>query len=299
MRLEWLRCFNEIVKTNSMTQAAQNLFLSQPAVSKMIHALEKEIGETLFIRSPFGVQLTEQGELFTKFAREVTKAHEAYLLEKNQPISKACSYTGTIELAISPLLLQTFYQPITQKMKQRFPELHLCFIEADNDSAEELIMANPAILGLVLIDRSDPSAPHQEIVMKALYYSSIIICTAKNSRYASLKTASPSDIPSEDLIAIEFAKQNSQQPQGAFNFYTVNLELIRQKLLYDDHVCVMLPQFIAERKLISPGIIQLQRSVQTTVSVDFFYHRQSLRQQLYPPDFLSAFQETLTKCLMS
>lgn len=88
MRLEWLRCFNEIVKTNSMTQAAQNLFLSQPAVSKMIHALEKEIGETLFIRSPFGVQLTEQGELFTKFAREVTKAHEAYLLEKNSPSVK-------------------------------------------------------------------------------------------------------------------------------------------------------------------------------------------------------------------
>lgn len=48
MRLEWIRCFNEVAKSGSITRAAQNLYITQPAVTKIIHALEAEVEETLF-----------------------------------------------------------------------------------------------------------------------------------------------------------------------------------------------------------------------------------------------------------
>lgn len=62
MKLEWMRCFAEIAETGSINKAAENLYLSQPAVTKMMQALEKELNIVLLERKKTGVELTEQGE---------------------------------------------------------------------------------------------------------------------------------------------------------------------------------------------------------------------------------------------
>ena len=66
------------------------------------------------------------------------------------------------------------------------------------------------------------------------------------------------------------------RPEGAFNAYTTNLEVIRQKLLSDDEVCVSIPQFIAAKKLASAHIVQLTMLDQKLASMGFFYNRQAL-----------------------
>ncbi|MBQ2994089.1 MAG: LysR family transcriptional regulator, partial [Peptococcaceae bacterium] len=50
MKLEWIRCFYEVAQTGSISKAAQNLFITQPAATKMIHALESELNEVLLHR---------------------------------------------------------------------------------------------------------------------------------------------------------------------------------------------------------------------------------------------------------
>lgn len=47
MKLEWMRCFVEIAEKGSINKAAEELYLSQPAVTKMIQALEKELAVEL------------------------------------------------------------------------------------------------------------------------------------------------------------------------------------------------------------------------------------------------------------
>ena len=61
----------EIAQTGSMTAAAQNLFLSQPNLSKAMKELEEEIGIKIFIRSTKGVKLTREGEEFIANARVI------------------------------------------------------------------------------------------------------------------------------------------------------------------------------------------------------------------------------------
>ncbi|MBQ8004052.1 MAG: LysR family transcriptional regulator [Oscillospiraceae bacterium] len=61
----------EIAQTGSMTAAAQNLFLSQPNLSKTIKELEQEIGIKIFIRSTKGVKPTREGEEFLANARVI------------------------------------------------------------------------------------------------------------------------------------------------------------------------------------------------------------------------------------
>jgi len=76
---EWVRAMNllhlkyivEVGKTNSITKAAQNLFMGQPNLSRAISDLEKEIGITIFKRTVKGVEPTRKGAEFLSYSKAI------------------------------------------------------------------------------------------------------------------------------------------------------------------------------------------------------------------------------------
>lgn len=76
MRLEQLQCFVEVAQTGSLSKVAQQLFLTQQAVSLNIKQLEKELECELLIRSKKGVLLTPEGEETLNFANQVLAMRE-------------------------------------------------------------------------------------------------------------------------------------------------------------------------------------------------------------------------------
>lgn len=64
MNLMQLQCFCAVAETSNFTQAAQKLFVTQPAISRLISALEKEVGLQLLKRDTRHVSLTPAGEAF-------------------------------------------------------------------------------------------------------------------------------------------------------------------------------------------------------------------------------------------
>ena len=66
-----LRIFRAVAETESMSQAAERLFLTQPAVSHHIRALEEDLGIRLFHRDKRGVRLTEAGSVFLEYANKI------------------------------------------------------------------------------------------------------------------------------------------------------------------------------------------------------------------------------------
>lgn len=73
MTLQQLRYAVTIAETRSMNRAANELFLSQPALSSAIHELEEELKIEIFIRNPRGVIVTVEGENFLKYARQMVE----------------------------------------------------------------------------------------------------------------------------------------------------------------------------------------------------------------------------------
>lgn len=61
----------EVEKTGSITQAAANLYMDQPNLSKAIKSLEESLGAPIFRRTPKGVVPTERGRVFLEYARNV------------------------------------------------------------------------------------------------------------------------------------------------------------------------------------------------------------------------------------
>src|SRR5258706_895197 len=64
MELRHLRYFMAVADAGSFVQAARDLRVAQPALSKQIHNLETEFGVTLFYRLPRGIRLTAAAEAF-------------------------------------------------------------------------------------------------------------------------------------------------------------------------------------------------------------------------------------------
>lgn len=68
-RLKQMRAFCEVVRTGSVTLAAQRLFLSQPSVTLQIQAMEREMGVTVFERRGPVLKLTPDGEALHSLAK--------------------------------------------------------------------------------------------------------------------------------------------------------------------------------------------------------------------------------------
>lgn len=74
MNISQLKYICEVEKAGSITQAAQNLFMSQPNLSKALRDMEAALGFAVFARTSKGVQPTEKGRELLDYAKNVLKA---------------------------------------------------------------------------------------------------------------------------------------------------------------------------------------------------------------------------------
>ena len=85
MNMNQIRYVLEVSKSASMREAAERLFVTQPALSARINDLEEELGIKIFERSSKGISLTEEGSEFISYAKQAAAQYE--LLE-NRYLSK-------------------------------------------------------------------------------------------------------------------------------------------------------------------------------------------------------------------
>ena len=85
MELRVLRYFLAVVQEQSITKAAERLYIAQPSLSKQMQSLEKEIGRPLFLRGSRKITLTETGLLLKKRAEEMVELYEKTQAELRIP----------------------------------------------------------------------------------------------------------------------------------------------------------------------------------------------------------------------
>jgi len=91
MTLQQLKYAVAVADTLNITEASKRVFISQPSLTAAIHELEEEMGVTIFNRSNKGVTITNEGDEFLSYARQVLE--QAALLEDHY---KGGEYGNTI-----------------------------------------------------------------------------------------------------------------------------------------------------------------------------------------------------------
>ena len=138
MNLTQLHCFSVVAKLESITKASKVLYISQPAVSKMIKQLEKELDNKLFIRFGRTIKLNQIGREFQNYVNNsLNELHQGIEYVKNQesqnnqPISILIEVGSNFIAKIVTLIQHKFpniYLKITQRTIQKIDENHFDLI---------------------------------------------------------------------------------------------------------------------------------------------------------------------------
>ncbi|WP_284694728.1 LysR family transcriptional regulator [Geomonas sp. Red32] len=125
-----LRSLIEVVRTGSFSKAAENLFVTQSAISRRIKCVEEECGHPLLDRSGPTIKPTAAGKIFIGEAEKILSLEENMLhrldtLEHNPPIAFACTHPFGIAYLPDVLKRYTAKFPNLKNLKIAFKPPHL------------------------------------------------------------------------------------------------------------------------------------------------------------------------------
>ena len=116
--LDRYRVFYQAALQKSVTLAAKSLFISQPAASRTIRALEEELGCPLFARTAKGVALTPEGETLFHY---VEAGLDQFAIGEKKLAAQRSLESGEIRVGASDMTLQFFLLPFLEDFHRRYP----------------------------------------------------------------------------------------------------------------------------------------------------------------------------------
>ena len=193
MNITRLQHFYEIFQTKNMTQAANNLYITQQGLSRSIKSLEKELGVSLFIRTSSGVIPTPYAEAIIEDVKEI--------LDKSGLIQKKLLHMinaneQTLTIDCNQIILDSFPHGTKHMLEDiLFPDLEMTFNGCDESTALEHLLNEEADLAHIaapadresfqvftlksysvaaLISPSNPMSKKEQISLKDLDQKDII-----------------------------------------------------------------------------------------------------------------------------
>lgn len=161
MELRQLLYFCTVTDTMNFTRAAEMLYVSQPALSRQISDLERELGVTLLDRSKKALQLTPEGELLRNQARSILMQTEQLqsMLSKNSEahIQEQLLWVGMApDSGNNPMVRHDIAEAIYQKRRQ-IPGLRIIFHQNDVAGLKNTLMQKKLDMAVYLTNRIPPS----------------------------------------------------------------------------------------------------------------------------------------------
>lgn len=131
LELRQLQFFIEVAKHKSITKAAENMHISQPALSKSIMALEEELGMTLIIRSNKTSDLTDAWKVVMEYAQKMNVLIEEMRTSLNDLTNLA---RGQINIGLPPFIGSLFFPRVMAKFHRAYPNIELNITEYGGSS---------------------------------------------------------------------------------------------------------------------------------------------------------------------
>src|SRR5690554_2222694 len=141
-----LAVFVSVARHLSFKRAADEMCISQPAISRHIHELESAYKAQLFERRGNKIKLTTVGEVFLNHAEAILYSYKALQLEMN--LLTGC-FTGNLRVGASTTIAQYVLPPIIAKFIASFPEVRLTITSGNTEQIEQAIEDHKVDIGLI------------------------------------------------------------------------------------------------------------------------------------------------------
>mgnify|MGYP001226737924 FL=1 len=184
-----LKVFQSVAKNLSFTKASQELFVSQPAITKHIQELESTYQARLFDRQGSKISLTEAGKLLLEHCGRILEDYKRLEYEMHLLHNE---YTGELRLGASTTIAQYVLPPLLASFIKKFPQVNLSLMNGNSREIEAALQEHRIDLGLV----------EGVFRLPNLKYSHFLDDELVAVVHTKSKLSTPEEITSKDMLSI-------------------------------------------------------------------------------------------------
>jgi len=170
MNFNHLLIFHKVAEKRHFTRAAEELFISQPAVSKQIAELEKQLGQPLFVQVGRKIHLTEAGQILYDYATRIfaLSTEAEVVLDELHDLKRgrlAVGASTTIGIYLLPELLGEY--------RSQYAQIELFLAIANAEEIQERLLAHSIEVGLV-----EGAVTHAELASQEWRQDELVLITS-------------------------------------------------------------------------------------------------------------------------
>ena len=195
MDIRQIRYFLSVVETGSFSAAADEHYISQSSLSKVIIALEKELGVSLFDRSKRKVFLTQAGEAFLEHARKIITAYKAMVVELDGYKSTLDSFS----IATIPVLTQYGITTYLAQFRDLHPNIHFNIDEIDGLNILPALDEHRFDLAFTRHNYLN----HDRYASLEICKDKLLVVVSKNNRHANRTSISLKELSNDNFIVFD------------------------------------------------------------------------------------------------
>lgn len=245
MEFDQLRYFLQVAKRSSFTRAAEDLVISQPALSRSIQKLEEELGQPVFERKTRSVSLNEAGSLLQSRAQQVLA-----MLEDTKAEITDDGKSGRVRVGAIPTIAPYFLPEVLGKFSAAFPKATLIVQENTTDVLLKSCTQGEIDLAIIALP-----IPAKYLEVEVLFEEELLLVMPPDHSLAGKPKIRIADVEPFPFVLlneahclsdsiVSFCRQKSFQPVTVER--TSQLTMV-QELVSLSHGVSMIPAMAAHR----------------------------------------------------
>ena len=191
--LELLETFCAVAEAGSLTRAAEQLHTTQPAITRQMRSLERQLGAILLTRTPQGVALTAAGEAVLEHARAALGSVRA----ARQAASAVMGQSERLRVAAGLMAMQYVLPPVVAAFQERYPDVEVTLQPLHQRVAVERLLGYEVDAAVIASPVRSPLVRAKEIMKDPL------LLVSSRVSGASLRAERPHSLEPDEPVRLE------------------------------------------------------------------------------------------------
>ena len=186
-----LKVFYTVANRLSFTKASNELFITQPAVSKHIQELEQYYKIKLFSRNSSKITLTVAGEILLKHTKNIFEVYRDIDFDMSSLINQR---SGLLRIGASTTISQYIIPPLLARFHQKLQDIKVSLLNGNTEQIENALLKQEIEIGIVEGQSKNKSIKYTEFLKDEL----VLVCKSSNTLVAR------DEVNQEDLKKMRF-----------------------------------------------------------------------------------------------
>lgn len=211
------KVFITVAESLSFSKAADELFISQPAVTKHIKELESKLNSALFERKGNKVYLTKAGKITYDYFKKIMQQYDELEFELGRMND---TFKGTLRIGASSTISQYLIPKVIAAFHKRYPKIELFLFNGNSFEMEQKLLENEIEIALVENDSSQLNIKYINFLD-----DEIVAVTGSQSAYAKLKSISLVDFQQIPIVLRE---------KGSGTLEVIQKQLVKNNIKFEN-----------------------------------------------------------------